>query len=775
MVIMDGWQFQCTITSCLPIANITVSNILNCQVSCLENSQCKAASFRQSTSNCQLFSNDVNQNTTLVGTAGTVTMVVIDGTRTPSASSPPTSSSSPSASTSSPSASTSTSSVSVCNSTYSSSLTFSTGSQPFSAAVIDVNSDSKPDIIAANSGADTVSVFLNKGNGTFSPQTTYSTGTGSQPLSVAVADVNSDSNPDIVTANYATSTVSVLLNNGNGTFSSKTTFTAGSHTYAVAIADVNSDSKPDIITANYGADTVSILLNNGNGTFLPQTTFTTDSSPSAVQIVDVNSDSKPDIITANYDGNTVSVLLNKGNGTFSSQTTYSTATAPDSVAVADVNSDSKPDIVTANHDANTVSVFLNKDNGTFSSQTTYATGTKPYSVALFDVNCDSKADIIAANKDSDTVSILLNKGNGTFSPQITYTTDTGPAFVAVIDRLKETYIKVSISLFVLIGLIYYVVAAPTANEPLQIVTARADTSRSFSVDKHVDKVLSFWTDDKLKAARPVMPNRKLNAQSATKLQPIANGPLGFVDGTIGSLQKAAVEAGIVSGIDQNDPSSRKVFSGTGRHTYTVGKIFWNITADTYGMCSGTIVTAGHCCYDYDAKKWRINQNFIFIPGYNNGAQPYGKWAARAMTAYSSWAVNKNFNYDVCFVNLYTNSKGQHIQALQGSEGLGYNYPRNALTYSFGYPYNLQQGQVMQYCSGKAAASKYGNGFNGQTIPCDMTGGCSGGPWFQSFDTTVGVGTITSLNSFTINSIANYMNGPYFDSSIWSLYQQCATK
>ncbi|UJR19631.1 hypothetical protein I4U23_022765 [Adineta vaga] len=337
----------------------------------------------------------------------------------------------------------------------------------------------------------------------------------------------------------------------------------------------------------------------------------------------------------------------------------------------------------------------------------------------------------------------------------------------------------SVSVFILLGTIYYVVAAPTADDPFKIVSANAySSSRSISVGKHLDQVLSFWTDDKLKAAKPVMPNRKISSQGATKTQIINNDPPSFADGTIGSLQKAVIAE------DTGKVSSKQVFGGTGRQTYTTGKIFWNNTGYSYGMCSGaivtasnkdTIITAGHCCYDYDTKKFRINQNFIFIPGYKNGAQPYGKWAARTMTAYNSWTVNQNYNYDVCFVNLYTNSKGQHIQDLQGSEGVGSNYPRNQLTYSFGYPYNLAKGEVMQYCSGTTAASKYGNGYNGQTIPCDMTGGCSGGPWFQNFVTSTGVGYITSLNSFTINSISNYMNGPYFDSSIWSLYQQCVTK
>ncbi|CAF1691838.1 unnamed protein product, partial [Adineta ricciae] len=122
--------------------------------------------------------------------------------------------------------------------------------------------------------------------------------------------------------------------------------------------------------------------------------------------------------------------------------------------------------------------------------------------------------------------------------------------------------------------------APTANEPLKIVTARADTSRSLSSDKHVDKVLSFWTAAKLKAARPVLPNRKLNAQTTTKVQPVTNGPLGYVDGTIGSLQKAAVQAGLVTALYKNDPSGRNVLASKGHYTYTVGKMFWNITANT---------------------------------------------------------------------------------------------------------------------------------------------------------------------------------------------------
>ncbi len=99
------------------------------------------------------------------------------------------------------------------NGTFTAQTTYSTEtySYPIEVAVVDVNSDSKPDIIVANSGTNNIGVLLNSGNGTFTAPTTYSTGTGSNPYSVAVVDVNSDSKPDIIVANQGTNNVGVLL------------------------------------------------------------------------------------------------------------------------------------------------------------------------------------------------------------------------------------------------------------------------------------------------------------------------------------------------------------------------------------------------------------------------------------------------------------------------------------------------------------------------------------------------------------------------------------
>ncbi|CAF4076263.1 unnamed protein product, partial [Adineta steineri] len=78
-----GWEFQCSRTTCVPFATVTVSSIYNCQVACLAQVQCKAASFYQSSSNCELFADISNQIGNLSANIDTVTMIVIDGTRIP--------------------------------------------------------------------------------------------------------------------------------------------------------------------------------------------------------------------------------------------------------------------------------------------------------------------------------------------------------------------------------------------------------------------------------------------------------------------------------------------------------------------------------------------------------------------------------------------------------------------------------------------------------------------------------------------------------------------
>ncbi len=80
---MVGWQFQCSTTSCLPFKTIIVSDIRRCQMACLAQSLCQAASFNQLNSKCELFTDIINQNGNMLADINTVTMMSRPGTRIP--------------------------------------------------------------------------------------------------------------------------------------------------------------------------------------------------------------------------------------------------------------------------------------------------------------------------------------------------------------------------------------------------------------------------------------------------------------------------------------------------------------------------------------------------------------------------------------------------------------------------------------------------------------------------------------------------------------------
>ncbi|CAF1057140.1 unnamed protein product [Adineta steineri] len=76
-------KFQCANTTCLPFINVIKSNIRNCQVACLTQSQCRAATFHRSTSNCELFGDMLNQNGNMLADVDATSMNVVSGTRFP--------------------------------------------------------------------------------------------------------------------------------------------------------------------------------------------------------------------------------------------------------------------------------------------------------------------------------------------------------------------------------------------------------------------------------------------------------------------------------------------------------------------------------------------------------------------------------------------------------------------------------------------------------------------------------------------------------------------
>ncbi|CAF0919884.1 unnamed protein product [Adineta steineri] len=116
MSLIPDSKFQCANTTCLAFLNVITSNIKNCQVACLTQSQCRAATFHRSTTNCELFGDILNQNGNMLADVDATSMDVISETRFPSESTT-TSTSTTSSTSTTTSTATSTTSTSTTSST----------------------------------------------------------------------------------------------------------------------------------------------------------------------------------------------------------------------------------------------------------------------------------------------------------------------------------------------------------------------------------------------------------------------------------------------------------------------------------------------------------------------------------------------------------------------------------------------------------------------------------------------------------------------------------
>ena len=203
----------------------------------------------------------------------------------------------------------------------------------------------------------------------------------------------------------------------------------------------------------------------------------------------------------------------------------------------------------------------------------------------------------------------------------------------------------------------------------------------------------------------------------------------------------------------------------------IGKVFFTLggrnyvcSANSVSAANGSVVsTAGHCVH---GGRGKFASRWIFVPAYENGAAPYGQWAATSFSAPTQWTKGGDITYDTAFVKV-ASLNGRTLAQAVGASAIAFNQARGLAYEAFGYPAAAPfDGQTLQSCAGTASADPYGQ-TQSQGIPCDMTGGSSGGPWF------LGSGAQNSLNSFGYNNIPNVMFGPYYGSVAQTAYAAAA--
>ena len=293
-----------------------------------------------------------------------------------------------------------------------------------------------------------------------------------------------------------------------------------------------------------------------------------------------------------------------------------------------------------------------------------------------------------------------------------------------------------------------------------IATAIASTrieAKSPKQSKH-DRIVKFWTNARIARAIPRDFVRNPKTRSFKPIQ-WKNSP-----GTIAAAAKWS--------------NGGEVSTSTGKVFFTLGGYYYVCSASviTENVAKQSLVlTAGHCAFD--EVHGVFADNWMFIPEYY--AQPatlnpnesfcakttMGCWTASALVVSKDYADAGAFNdvavlHDFAFAVMGAGgtSGDDDLSQKAGSHPVSFSKLGDGVdTWIFGYPAaNRYKGNTLMYCNGllgldsRMLDATY-------SLPCSLTAGSSGGPWFHPF-ASGGTGTQFSVNSYTYGG-SKAMYGP----------------
>lgn len=325
-------------------------------------------------------------------------------------------------------------------------------------------------------------------------------------------------------------------------------------------------------------------------------------------------------------------------------------------------------------------------------------------------------------------------------------------------------------------------AAIAANPaPLVVPAAKMKASR--------EAILSYWTPARMASAKPAQPAVGGTAAKGAKAGNAGNTATGR-PGLAGGYAPTGLQAGPAQGttINTNTQSSSVVPADGGypgpndtynwigkQGTYPVsaiGKLFFTepsgnfvcSAAATYGGGTKDMVwTAGHCVGPQGGRSYY--SNFLFCPQYLNGASPQvGCWSWALAQQTGGWYFNGYWSADYAYLYMQPTGsvKANHVVAVTGGLGFGWNWGRDQFWQDFGYP------SGSPYSGGKlvitSAEHRYDvtnpgsdPGQQDNSIGSSQTPGFSGGPWVLSF------GHSSSADPISHGDWINGDNSYYFTS------------
>ncbi|MFD3925300.1 trypsin-like serine peptidase [Streptomyces sp. NPDC058614] len=221
------------------------------------------------------------------------------------------------------------------------------------------------------------------------------------------------------------------------------------------------------------------------------------------------------------------------------------------------------------------------------------------------------------------------------------------------------------------------------------------------------------------------------------------------------------------------PTGPKAKPWRGTALKTVGRLFFVNSRGSDTWCTATavksanrstVMTAAHCVR-LGSSPFNTSSSMVFVPGYNKGQKPYGAFAVRIAATPRSW--EKESTNDMSALVVDTDKSSRKLTDVVGGQAIAFNRAVGGTISAFGYSAtNPQLGEELLRCVG-TPKKKHGL----QAIPCDLTGGSSGGPWLADFNAASGKGVLVSVNSGLDSLTPTEMQGELFGATAKKVYDR----
>ena len=165
-------------------------------------------------------------------------------------------------------------------------------------------------------------------------------------------------------------------------------------------------------------------------------------------------------------------------------------------------------------------------------------------------------------------------------------------------------------------------------------------------------------------------------------------------------------------------------AGVGRHFCTASVV--------HSPHGDLVITAAHCVSS------RTPGQIAFVPGYHDGADPYGVWFVTRVVVDTRWRDSRDPGHDVAFLVIRRHGGTADVERLTGGERLGTGWPARSLVHVIGYPDRAQRPVI---CT--SLTRPFGR--HQMRFDCaGYTGGTSGGPFLASSVSATGLGTVIGV-------------------------------